>query len=320
MKDNILIKNSKYLFIGVFLVIMILAFLVVKSYIASLLTSIVLSYLFFPLYKRLNNYIKNKSISALIILLLLIIIIVIPTFFIINSLVKEALPLYSYIRTNELQLNPEISNVLNKIMQYILNEASNIAFTIPKFLIHLFVTMFLFYYFLRDGERFVQEIKKRIPLDEKHKNHVVNEFKNVMYAMVYGLILTGIIEGVIGTLGFYIFKIDSPIFWGIIMMILTILPGVGTSVIWGVAGILKLLQGDTFNGIGILIYGFIFISGTEALLKLKFIEKKSSIHPALIVLGVFGGITLMGFIGLFFGPLILILFITFLKSILKEKL
>lgn len=314
------LKNSKYIFIGAFLIIASLALLVVKSYITSLLTSIVLSYLFFPLYKRLNNHIKNKSISALIMVILLIILIVVPTFFIINSLVKEALPLYSYIRANELQLTPEISNALNKIIQYIVNEASNIAFTIPKFLIHLFVTMFLFYYFLRDGEKFVQEIKEIIPLQEKHKNHVVNEFKNVMYAIVYGLILTGIIEGVVGTLGFYIFKINSPIFWGIIMMILTILPGIGTSVIWGVAGILKLLQGDIFNGIGILIYGFILISGTEAILKLKFIEKKSSIHPALIVLGVFGGITLMGFIGLFFGPLILVLFITFLKSILKENL
>ena len=80
-----------------------------------------------------------------------------------------------------------------------------------------------------------------------------------------------------------------------------------------------ILVGDLFNGIGILIYGLILISGVEAILKPKFIGKKSNIHPALIVIGVFGGIQFLGFIGIFFGPLILITFITLLKSILKES-
>ena len=319
MEENILKKNSKYLFIGAFIVIAILAFLVIKSFVTSLLTSVVLSYLFFPLYKWLNNYIKHKSISALLLVIFLIVLIFIPTFFVINSLIKEALPLYGYIRSNELNLSPESSNALNKIVQYIVNELSNLAFTVPKFLLHAFVTMFLFHYFLRDGARLVQDIKNLIPLPSKHKEHVFDEFKNVTHAMVYGLVLVGIIEGIVGALGFYIFDISSPLLWGLVMMILTILPGVGTSFIWVPAGILKLLEGDLFNGIGILIYGLILISGVEAILKPKFIGKKSNIHPALIVIGVFGGIQFLGFIGIFFGPLILITFITLLKSILKES-
>jgi len=319
MKDHPLKKYSKYLFLGVFLIITILAFLIVKSFVTSLLTSIVLSYLIYPIYKRLNKYVKNNSISALIMVILLIIILVIPTFFIINSIFKESLLIYNYIKSFELSLDPSISNALNKATQYIVTEASNLVISIPKFILHAFITMFLFYYFLRDGETLIQNIKHLIPMTEKHKEHVINEFKNVTNAMVYGLILVGLIEGVISAFGFYFFNVSSPLFWGIIITILTILPGIGTSLIWAPAGIIKLLQGELFNGIGLLIYGLILISGLETILRAKFIEDKSKIHPALIVLGVFGGVKILGFIGLFFGPLILIIFITFLKSILIEK-
>ena len=184
---------------------------------------------------------------------------------------------------------------------------------------HAFVTLFLFFYFLRDGERLVQDIKSLIPLNERQKEHVVNEFKNVTYAIVYGLILVGLIIGGLATLGFYIFKISNPILWGLITILVSVLPGIGNWIVWFPAGVIKIIQGDLFNGIGLLIYGFIFISGVEAILKPRFIGKKSKIHPALIVLGVFGGIQLLGFIGLFFGPLILVIFITFLKSILSER-
>ena len=318
MEDHILKKNSKYLFLGAFLIIALLAFLVVKSFIASLLTSIVLAYLFYPLYKKLAKSVKYKSVAAMIMVIFSIIIILAPTFFVINSLVKETLPIYNYVRSNELNLGPEISSALNKVFQFLLNEASEIALTIPTFLVHAFVTMFLFYYFLKDGEKLAKQIKELIPMDKTHRENLFTEFKNVTHAIVYGLILTGIIEGAIGVLGFYIFDVPSPLLWGLIMVILTILPGIGTSFIWAPAGLIKIIQGDLFNGIGLLIYGFLFISGTEAVLKPRFIGKKSNIHPALIVLGVFGGIQLLGFIGLFFGPLILVIFITLLKSILDK--
>lgn len=319
MKDDVLRKHSKYLFLGMFLIITLLAFLIIKSFITSLLTSIVLSYLFYPLYKKMNNLIKNRSVSAIIMVFLLIIIIFIPVFFILNSLLKESLLFYAQIKSIESSLSPEILNALNKIIQYFVIEYSDIVIKIPGFFLHAFITMFLFYYFLRDGERLVYEIKSIIPMDEKHKKKVVDEFKNITHAIVYGLILTGLIEGLSGALGFYIFDIGSPLFWGVIMMILTILPGLGTSFVWVPASIIKIFQGDMFNGIGLFVYGFFFISGVEVLLKPKFIGEKSKIHPALIVIGVFGGIKLLGFIGLFFGPLILVTFITFLKSILNKK-
>jgi len=319
MENQNLKKYSKYLFIGVFLIIAVLTFLIVKSFISSFLTSIVLAYLLFPLYNKLNKYIKNKSISAAIMLILLILIIIIPTFFFINALVKESLLIYNYVKSGELNLDSSIYNALNKIFQYFLNEFSLIVINIPKFLVNVFITLFLFYYFLKDGDKLVEQIKSLIPMDNDHKLKVVNEFKNVTHSIVYGLILTAVIIGIISGIGFYFFKVSSPLFWAIIVIILTVLPGVGTFLVWAPIGILKIIQNDLFNGIGILIFGLIFISGLETILKPRLIGNKSNIHPALVVIGVFGGIKLLGFVGLFFGPLILVTFITFLKSMLNKK-
>jgi len=301
------------------LIIAVLTFLIVKSFISSFLTSIVLAYLLFPLYNKLNKYIKNKSISAAIMLILLILIIIIPTFFFINALVKESLLIYNYVKSGELNLDSSIYNALNKIFQYFLNEFSLIVINIPKFLVNVFITLFLFYYFLKDGDKLVEQIKSLIPMDNDHKLKVVNEFKNVTHSIVYGLILTAVIIGIISGIGFYFFKVSSPLFWAIIVIILTVLPGVGTFLVWAPIGILKIIQNDLFNGIGILIFGLIFISGLETILKPRLIGNKSNIHPALVVIGVFGGIKLLGFVGLFFGPLILVTFITFLKSMLNKK-
>ncbi|MEK6835853.1 MAG: AI-2E family transporter [Nanoarchaeota archaeon] len=319
MKDQVLKKYAKYLFIAAFIIIAVLAFLVVKNFLTGILSSLVLAYLFHPWYKKLNSVIKKDYISAFIITILLIIIIIIPTFFVVNSLVKESLLLYNNFRSGEINLPGYVLDAVDKVFRFIISESSNLIIAIPKFLINAFITLFLFFYFLKDGEKIVKDIKGLIPLTEAHKNTVVSEFKNVTHAIVYGLILTGIIIGITSTIGFLIFKVSSPILWGLLVLIVSILPGIGNTLIWGPIGVIKIINNDSFNGIGLLVYGALFISGLETIIKPKLIGYKSKIHPVFVVLGVFGGISLLGFIGAFFGPLILIVFITLLKSILIKK-
>ncbi len=307
--------NSKYLFIAVLFLIAILAFLVVKPFINAILSSIVLAYLFRPFYKILNKKI-HSSISSLIIVLISVLIFVVPIIFISQTLYKESLQLYNSLLSTD--INPIFTEILDKIIAYISQESQSLIRSIPRFLINAFITLFLFYYFLKDGEKIVNSVKNLIPMENKHKDIVVREFKRVTSAVVYGLFLIGLLAGVLSTIGFIIFKVPHPFIWGLLTMVVSILPGVGNAVIWLPASLIKILNNDYFNGIGLIIYGLIFISGFEILFKTKLISYKSELHPALIVLGVFGGLALLGFTGLFFGPLILVIFITFLKHTLDK--
>ncbi len=309
------IKSSKYLFFGVFILLTILAFLVIRPFITAILTSIVLAYLFYPLYKILSKKINN-TLAAILVLLIALLVIIIPTFFILESLVKESISLYNYAKTTD--FGPFINNILDNFFKYVISESQGFIRSIPGFLLNTFVTFFLLYYFLKEGSRIIDNVKKLMPISKNHKDIVIKEFKRVTSAVVYGLILIGLVVGIFASLGFYIFKVPNPILWGMITIVVSVLPGIGASVVWVPASVIKLIQGDYFNGIGLFLYGFIFISGLEVLFKPRLISYKSDIHPAIIVLGVFGGLALLGFTGLFFGPLILVTFITFLRHLLDE--
>jgi len=307
--------HPKYIFVAIFIVIALLAFLVIRPFITAILASIVLAYLFHPFYKKLSSKI-NKTLAALIILVIVILLFVLPTVFVVESLFKQSLDFYYTIQSY--QLTPVLQNIFDKVSVFVTNEAQSLITSIPRFLMNSFVTLFLFYYFLREGDKIVNNVKKIIPLEKKHKEVVFNEFERVSSAVVYGLILIGLIVGVLGTIGFYIFNVPNPILWGFILIIVSMLPGLGNAVIWIPAAFVKFLQGDYFNAIGLFIYGAIFISGVELFFKPKLISQRSQLHPGIIVLGVFGGIALLGFIGVFFGPLILVIFITLLKHFVDK--
>ena len=308
--------NPKYLFYALTIIITILSFLIIKPFITSILTSIVLAYLFYPFYKILNKKI-NSTLSSLLILSIAVILFVLPLSFIFESLFRESVTIYNSVK--DISLDPFLENILNQVFKYISSQAESLIKTIPRFLINVFVTLFLFYYFLKEGESIIASVKKLIPLGKSHKEILFKEFKRVTSAVVYWLILIGLIVGLFTTIGFYIFKVPNPVLWGLIVLVFSILPGVGASIIWIPASLIKLYQGDYFNGIGLFIFGLIFISGVEVLFKPKLISHKSDIHPAIVVLGVFGGLALLGFIGLFFGPLILVVFITLFKHLFHKK-
>jgi len=309
-------SHSKYLFLGIFILIAILSFLVIKPFITSILLSIVLAYLFYPIYKILIKKF-NETFSAILILIIVILLFIVPMFFIIENLVRESIDVYDIVKNSS--FGPFLDNTIDNSLKYITIEAQSLIKSIPKFLINIFITLFLFYYFIKEGNNIIKSVKNLLPLEKKHKEIVVNEFKRVTSAVVYGLILIGLVVGILAGIGFYIFKVPNPMLWGLIVIIVSMLPGIGTSIIWIPASIIKLAQGDYFNGVGLFLFGLIFISGFEMFFKPKLISYKSDIHPGLIVLGVFGGIALLGFIGIFFGPLILITFITFLKHLINKN-
>ena len=334
---------SKYFILLLFVAAIFLVFLVIKPFIIAILTSIITSYIFYPLYKWINKKTKRKNLSAIIVTFLIIILIITPIVFIANSLTKEVMTVYTNSKqriaegniidaesgSNNLLLKlnsflvsiadkPQISSSLDNITNTITSSLSNFIFTIPKKILSFFVIIFLIFFMLRDGELMVKKIKYFIPLKKHHQNKIIKRFGKVTHAVVYGHFITALIQGMVGVLGLYIFGVKSPLVWGITMMIACMIPFVGAPIVWFPLGILKLIEGlttstisITIRGIGLLIYGFVIISSIDNLIKPKIIGDKAKIHPTIILLGVLGGLSIFGVIGIVVGPLILSLFLTF---------
>jgi len=130
--------------------------------------------------------------------------------------------------------------------------------------------------------------------------------------------LVALFQGIIALIGYLIFGVPEPLFWFTITAISSMIPLVGTALGIIPVSILLFSQGHTWAAIGILIYGFAVVGVTDNLVRLYVLEKLSSVHPLITLIGVIIGVPLFGFIGLIFGPLLISLFLLILKIYRKE--
>lgn len=349
-------KLNKYFFFIFFLLIAYLAFLVIKPYLAAILTSVLLVYIFYPVYSFLNRKIRNKNISSLITSLIIILIITVPLAFILTSLVNEATTAYDIskqaLTTGTLSKldcsdndgflcktsdylektisNPSIKNSLNdlikKTSEFIVTQGSSFLLTITIKIIDLFIILFITFYLFKDGKALVYRLRKLIPLSYSHQDHILKQFNDTTFAIIHGTLIIALIQGALGAIGFWIFGLSSPILWGAIMTILALIPIIGPPVVYLPASLYMIIAGiiNSNNillskGIGFLAFGIILISGVDTFLKPKIIGSRAKVHPVFVLLGVLGGLAAFGLIGLLFGPIILAIFVTFVNIYEKEK-
>ncbi|MBR9693183.1 AI-2E family transporter [Candidatus Woesearchaeota archaeon] len=309
-----------YVLIGILLSLIYLTFLLLKPFLTYLIMGLILSYLFHPLYKRLAKKTGREWISSIIMLLLILCIIVIPSFFIISGLVTQTSAAYDTFSTllSSSQLHELITNlgmdvtgtvqgVATQARDYVLSAAPNIIGGVANMLIGLFIMFFLMYYAFIDGERWLVKLERGLPLEPKVKKQLFNKLGDLTGAVMYGQVLSAIIQGSLGGLLFFAFGIDNYLFWGALMILLSFIPVLGTPLVWVPIGITELLQHNYISGIGILLLGATVIMNIDNFIKPYLIGSKAKISPLLILLGVLGGLKLFGFIGLFLGPLVLAL-------------
>ena len=149
----------------------------------------------------------------------------------------------------------------------------------------------------------------------------MDQFEKVTYAVVFGQLLAAMAQGVVAIIGFYIFGVSLPIFWGVMTAFFALVPAVGTVIIWMPASLYLILSGyltqdyiTIANGIGLFVYGVLIISTIDNILRVKILEAKADVHPLIVIAGIIGGVNLFGVIGLFLGPILLPMLITYFET------
>ena len=317
---------KKYLIVTSLLIIAYISYLIIKPFIAAILASFVLAYLSYPVYKKLVKILKNRMASAAITTALIIIITLVPTIYIANALVKESLNLYKegIIQDTAEKLSENIkeettakiiSSGLNKIIEYSKQQASNFISKLPSKLFDLLITIYTTFAFLIIGEEFVNKIKRILPI--KRKDELMKHLGETTHAIVYGMFVTAIAEFVIALVAFKIIGASAALLLALRIGLLAFIPFIGPSIIWLPYAIIEISRNNSKNAIILIILGIILFL-TETFAKAYIIGDRSKIHPVIILIGIFGGIKLLGFIGLIVGPLILSSIIIIIKEYYPE--
>ncbi|MBS3152127.1 AI-2E family transporter [Candidatus Woesearchaeota archaeon] len=304
---------KKYLIVAILLIIAYLAYLIIKPFIAAILTSFVLAYLFFPVHKKLTKLSRSEIISAAITTILVIVVTLLPTIYIANSLVKESLNIYREGLIDETTkklsesikestLTEIINTTLDKLITYSKQQAADFISKIPSKLFDLLITVYTTFAFLLLGKKFVNKTKLLLPV--KKKDELISHLGNTTHAIVYGMFVTAIIEFILSLIAFKIIGTNAALLLAIIIGFLAFIPFLGPTVIWIPYAIIEILRNNTKSAIVLIILGIILFV-IETFVKPHIIGDRSKLHPVIILVGTFGGIKLFGFIGLVIGPILL---------------
>ncbi|RJQ50156.1 MAG: AI-2E family transporter [Nitrospiraceae bacterium] len=305
---------------------------IMNPFLITIAWSMVITIIFYPVYSVFLRYIKQSWAASLVTLLIILLVMMGPFTFIVSSLTGEITHLYSTIEQRgidsvaNIQSHPMLQDLTQKLSSYKLLQGINLQESIVKtlksigeyFVKHVsnvFTNAFLLvmnfiimcltiYYFLIDGHKFIEYLKKILPFSEKQKARLVDRVKETVIAAVYGQLAVGIVQGTLGGIAFWVLEMSSPVFWGTVMAIISFVPLFGTLLIWGPAGVILILSESYAKGIGLLLFGALVISSVDSVLKPLIIGGKAKLHTLLVFFSVLGGIKFLGFLGFILGPLI----------------
>lgn len=180
------------------------------------------------------------------------------------------------------------------------------------------IMYFMLYYMLTNRQSLRESMITYIPLGQENLRIIGDESNQLVKSNALGIPLVAFVQGIIALVGFLIFGVPDPFFWFVITAIGSMIPFIGTAIGIIPAAILLFAQGSDWQGIAILIYGFVVVGSTDNIIRLYVLEKLASVHPLITLFGVIVGVPLFGFIGLIFGPLLISLFLLILKIYKKE--
>ena len=206
-----------------------------------------------------------------------------------------------------------IVSILPRIGQIIMESISSLA-------INLFVMIFVLYFMLIGGKKMEAYVNDILPFNETNTQEVIHEINMIVRSNAIGIPLLAIIQGGVATIGYLLFGAPNILLLGFLTCFATIIPMVGTALVWFPVAAYLAISGDWFNAIGIAAYGAIVVSQSDNLIRFILQKKMADTHPLITIFGGVIGLPLFGFMGVIFGPLLLSLFFLFVDMFKKEYL
>ncbi|SFE68745.1 Predicted PurR-regulated permease PerM [Chitinophaga sp. CF118] len=275
----------------------------------------------------------NNNLAAATLMLLSFIIVLLPFGLMINMLtdkiayaVSHTSEMMNSIRTVNYRIYSStridiLSQVrLQKLQEYMTGALPMLLGATFNTLTAIAILYFILYFMLVNGRILEARLYEYIPLKDENVHRLGNEFRKLVIANAVGIPLIAIIQGIISLIGYFIFGVPQPFFWFTVTCFTAMLPVVGAAAVYVPLGIYLIAAGNTWQGVGVLVYGFAIVGTSDNISRFMLAKKIGDVHPLITVFGVLIGVNLFGFIGLIFGPLLISMFILLLQIYSNEFL
>lgn len=310
----------------------------VQPFLMTLFLAALTSALVYPVFQWLSRHLKHKqNLAAALTLILLFFIVLVPLMLLLLVVSGEAinvsqsitpwlreklaepsqlwqalegLPFYQSVYAYREVLLENAGGAVSFISKYIVSRVSDITLGAVNFLFLLFVFLYAMFFLLLDGKAFVVKILYYLPLEDKDERQMLNRFTSVTLATLKGTFLIGLLQGLLNGIIFAFAAIPNPVFWGVLMAVLSIIPSIGSALIWIPAAIYLFSQGAIVAAVLVLLFCGVVVGSLDNILRPRLVGKDTELHELMIFFSTLGGLLLFGFLGLIIGPIIASLFVT----------
>ncbi|ADU68362.1 AI-2E family transporter [Pantoea sp. At-9b] len=334
----------KGLNIGFFIVILAIVtvafFDVLTPYFSAIFWAAILAVIFHPLKSLLRQKMGDRNgLASLVTLLIICLIVFTPLAIVTSSLVVELNTVYNKLQNNSSQFPTVFADLFqhlpdwarNYLSEHHLNNAAQIqeklssfalkggqymagsVFVIGKgtftFTVGFGVMLYLLFFLLKDGAWLVNLILEALPLSTHVKHHLLLKFAAVSRATVKGTVVVAVVQGILGGLAFWITDIDGSLLWGALMAFLSLIPAIGSAIIWVPAAIFFFATGALWKGLFLVGFFVVVVGLVDNILRPLLVGKDTKMPDYLILIATLGGMEVYGINGFVIGPLIAALFI-----------
>lgn len=322
-------KIQSYTFIGLLIGITLIFFWMLRPYIYAIFWAAIMATIFYPVNRFILGKIgsKRKSLAASITMILAILVFLIPLAGISSLVVNQAVNIYQefgnedtynqvsgylqdvlelpYIKdlVGQINIREKLAEWSSAISGYAYRILTSWGQNTLQFVIQFFIMLYALYYFIKDGDSILKQLMYIAPLGDKNEKKLYTDFVSTSKATLKGTLLIGLIQGTLGAVAFLITGIPGFAFWGLVMVILSIIPSVGASLVLIPAAIIMLLLGNIWQAIVIIIF-VVIVSLVDNFLRVPLVGKDIQMHPLFIFFATLGGLLAFGISGIIIGPII----------------
>jgi predicted PurR-regulated permease PerM len=309
----------------------------VWPFVMTTVLAAILAGLFHPMYRRLNEMVGERGwLAAIITVLIVLVVIVVPLALVlglvagealrlstavaprIQELVKhpsqipsllEGLPFYEHIAPYRAQIIARAGELIGNLGRFAAGSISATTAGAASAILQFFILLYTLFFLLIDGPALLRKMTSFLPLREDEKELVLDKFVSVTRATLRGTLVIGIVQGTLGGLSFWAAGIEGALFWGTMMVVLSVLPVVGGALVWVPAVIVMAIQGHWQSALGVALFNALVVGSVDNVLRPRLVGRDTEMHDLMILFATLGGIAAFGPMGFIIGPILAAVFV-----------
>jgi len=301
-------------------------------YASGLLGAPVLYIVFAPLHEWLSRRLRSRSIAAAIVIVVALVGFVLPVAFMVSLLVGQApnavrsvlawpfLQRLDTFQIGEIKIGPQIRAAGAQALSFVGGSAISLLGAATRVTLNLLFTFFGLYYILMDPQKAWDGLRPAIPFSDANVEILKERFGAVTKSTIIGTGLAALVQGALVGVAFLLAGISNPVFWGSVTVLLSILPVVGSGLVWGPAALMLFSQDRAGMAFAMILWGMIAVANVDSLIRPYVANRYANTHPLITLVGAIAGVSYLGIIGLLIGPLALSYFFELLAMYQLEYL